>query len=305
MLVLEVEHLTKNFGKSCAVNDISFSLGEGEILGLLGPNGAGKTTTVQMLLGVLTPSKGVIRYFGKNLTSHREEILEQLNFSSTYTTLPWELTVKENLTVISHLYRIPDRKKRLEEIAQIFRLRKIWKKPIYALSAGQMTRVNLAKAFINSPKVLLLDEPTASLDPEAAAYIREFLLHQRKTFNVSLILTSHNMAEVETICDRVIFINKGGIIANDIPENLAKSIEISHVELAIGDGLKRTIAYCQENGLSYRVTGRSIIINTHERKIAELLRTIMEIGVRYDEISIQKPTLEDYFLQMAKKDELH
>lgn len=303
MPILEVEHLAKHFGKSCAVNGISFSLGEGEILGLLGPNGAGKTTTIQMLLGVLTPSEGVIRYFGKNLTSHREKILERLNFSSTYTTLPWELTVKENLTVISHLYRIPDRKKRLEEIAQLFRLRKIWKKPIHALSAGQMTRVNLAKAFINSPKILLLDEPTASLDPEGAAYIREFLLHQRKTFNVSLILTSHNMVEVEAICDRVIFINKGSIIANDIPANLTKSIEISHVELVVGDGLKRTVVYCQDNGLPYRVNGRSLTIDIHERKIAELLRNIMEMGVLYDEISIQKPTLEDYFLQIARKDE--
>jgi len=304
MPILEVENLVKQFGKFFAVDHVSLSLNEGEILGLLGPNGAGKTTTIQMLLGVLTPTQGTVRYFGKDLTSHREEILEHLNFSSTYTTLPWELTVKENLTVISYLYRIPKRRKRLEKIAELFRLKDIWKKPTYSLSAGQMTRVNLAKAFINFPKILLLDEPTASLDPEAAQYIREFLLHQRKTFNISLILASHNMAEVEAVCDRVIFINKGKIIADDIPENLAKSIEISHVELVISDGLKRTIAYCEDTGLVCRPLGRSLTIDIHERKIAEFLRTITEMGVRYDEISIEKPTLEDYFLQMARKDEL-
>lgn len=305
MPILEVTNLTKSFGKFCAVDHISFTLKEGEILGLLGPNGAGKTTTVQMLLGVLTPTSGLFTYFGKKLTTHREEILEHLNFSSSYTNLPWELTVKENLTVISYLYRIPERKKRLEKIAELFRLKDIWKKPIHSLSAGQMTRVNLAKAFINFPKVLILDEPTASLDPEAAQYIREFLLHQRKTFNISLILTSHNMAEVEAICDRVIFINKGKIIANDIPENLAKTIEISHVELMIGDGLKRTIAYCNDKGLTFHQEGRLLTIDIHEGKIAEFLRTITEMGVHYDEISIEKPTLEDYFLQVARKEQLH
>ena len=301
MPILEVNNLTKKFGKVYAVNDLSFTLQEGEILGLLGPNGAGKTTTIQMLLGVLTPTNGSISYFGKNLNEHREEILEDLNFSSTYTTLPWELTVKENLTVLSYLYRIANRKKRLEEIAQTFRLRSLWKKPVYALSAGQMTRVNLAKAFINFPKIILLDEPTASLDPEAAQYIREFLLNQRKTFNVSLIVTSHNMAEVEEVCDRVIFIDKGNIVANDIPRNLARSVKTSHVELLIEKGLAKAIDYCKDEALPHRVKGKSLLIDINEQKIAELLRSLMEKEITYEEISIEKPTLEDYFLQTAKK----
>ena len=297
MDVLQVKNLTKKFGNFIAVNNISFSLREGEILGFLGPNGAGKTTTIQMLLGVLTPTSGKVVYFGKNLKDHREEILEQVNFSSAYTNLPWDLTVKENLTFISYLYDIKDRGQRVEKIIETFRLKELANKQMHALSAGQITRVNLAKALINYPRVLLLDEPTASLDPDVANYIREFLLEEKKKFQVSIILTSHNMSEVEELCDRVIFINKGKIIADDTPDSLAKTIEISHVELFIKDGLKRTIEYCEKNKIAYRLSGRDIIVDLKEKEIPDFLRKIMDKGVFYDEISIQKPTLEDYFLQ--------
>lgn len=305
MDILQAINLTKKFGSPAggltAVDNISFSLKEGEILGLLGPNGAGKTTTIQMLLGVLTPTFGDVFYFGKKLTEHREEILEQVNFSSAYTELPHRLTVKENFTFISYLYNIKNRKERLEKIIEIFKLHDLWNKVTVDLSAGQLTRINLAKAFINFPKILLLDEPTASLDPDAAKYIREFLLSERKKFQVSIILTSHNMAEVEEVCDRVIFIDHGKIIADNTPDNLAKSIEISHIELFVKDGLKRTIEYCGKRGLQYRVAGRYIIIDVKEKLIPEFLRDLMNKGVFYDEISIEKPSLEDYFLQVIAK----
>lgn len=300
MNVLQVKNLTKKFGKFTAVNNISFNLKEGEILGLLGPNGAGKTTTIQMLLAVLTPTSGEIIYFGKNLKNYREKILEQVNFSSTYVQLPWRLTVKENLHFFSYFYQINNRKDRINKIINTFRLEKLANKSIHQLSAGQITRVNLAKAFINFPKVLLLDEPTASLDPEVASYIREFLLNERKKFNVSIIITSHNMAEVEEVCDRVIFINYGKIVADDTPGHLAKTIEICHLELMVKDGLKRTIEICQKNNIKYNLRGRYIIIDIKERNIPEFLRDLMNKGVYYDEISIEKPTLEDYFLAKTK-----
>ena len=304
-MVLQVDNLTKKFltkGREfLAVNNISFGLKEGDILGLLGPNGAGKTTTIQMLLGVLTPTAGEISYFGRSFFNNREEILEQVNFSSTYTNLPWDLTIRENLNFISYLYSIPDRKKRIERIIKIFKLEKLAKKTVNELSSGQVTRLNLAKAFINYPKVLLLDEPTASLDPDVANYIREFLLEQRKQFKVSIIFTSHNMAEVEEVCDRVIFIQNGKIIADDTPENLAKTVEVSHIELFVKDGLKRTVDYCQEKGLRYEIEGRYIVVDVKEKAIAEFLRGLMDKGVYYDEISIEKPTLEDYFLEITKK----
>jgi len=270
-------------------------------LGFLGPNGAGKTTTIQMLLGVLTPTSGEIFYFGKEFQSSREKILENVNFSSTYTNLPWELTVKENLTYLSYLYQIKNRRQRIEKIVKIFRLEKLLNQQLQELSSGQLTRVNLAKALINFPKILLLDEPTASLDPEAASYIRHFLLKQRQQFKVSIIFTSHNMAEVEEVCDRVIFINHGKIIDDDTPQNLARKIETCHVELNVADGLKRTIEFCREQKINYKLEGRYIIVDLKEKEIPQFLQTLMEKGVSYDQIAIDKPTLEDYFLLTAKK----
>jgi len=297
MSVLRVNNLSKKFGPFTAVNNISFDLKEGEILGMLGPNGAGKTTTIQMIIGVLTPTHGEVSYFGKNLEDNREEILEKINFSSTYTQLPWLLTVEENLKFISYLYDIKDRNQRIKKLVKIFKLEKLLKEQIKDLSSGEVTRVNLAKAFINYPKVLLLDEPTASLDPETAEYIRKFLLKERDQFNVSIVWTSHNMAEVEEVCDRVILINNGKIIANNTPAKLAKTIEICHVELNIPDGLKRTIEICLSKKVVYKLEGRNIIIDLKEKEIPAFLRELMDKGVFYDQISIDKPTLNDYFLQ--------
>ncbi len=301
MNILQVADLTKKFNDFIAVNQVSFGLQTGEILGLLGPNGAGKTTTIQMLLGVLTPTSGSVRYFNRELKDNREQILEQVNFSSTYTKLPWRLSVRENLTFISYLYQIKDRKKRIDELINIFKIEKLIDQPMTELSAGQLTRVNLAKAFINYPKILLLDEPTASLDPDVADYIRKFLLEERRKFKVSIVITSHNMAEVEEVCDRVIFINQGRVVADDTPEGLAKTVEISHVELLVKDGLKRTIEYCQNKNINHRLSGRHIIIDIKERQIPVVLRELMNKGVYYDEISINKPSLEDYFLQMTRR----
>lgn len=301
MDILQVKNLTKKFGSFTAVDDISFSLKEGEILGLLGPNGAGKTTTIQMLLGVLTPTSGEVIYFGKNLKNHREKILEELNFSSTYTNLPWDLTVKENLTYISYLYDIEKRKQKIEKLVEIFKLKDLFNLQISQLSAGELTRVNLAKAFINYPKILLLDEPTASLDPDVASYIRSFLLEERGKFNVSIIITSHNMTEVEEVCDRVIFINEGKIIANDTPDQLTKSIEICHVELLIQEEIDKVKEYCKTRNIKYIAKGKHITADLKEREIAGFLQDLMNNKLYYTEISIEKPTLEDYFLQAAQK----
>lgn len=301
MDILTVKNLTKKFGKFTAVNNISFSLKEGEILGLLGPNGAGKTTTIQMLLGVLTPTTGEVKYFGKNLINNKEEILEKVNFSSTYTQLPWLLTVEENLKFVSYLYHIQNRDQRIKKIVETFRLKGLFKEQMKDLSSGEVTRINLAKAFINYPKILLLDEPTASLDPETADYIRNFLIKERNRFKVSIIWTSHNMAEVEEVCDRVIFINHGKIIADDTPEKLAKTIEICHVVLNVPDGIKRTIEICQNKKVNYKLEARNIVIDLKEKDIPVFLRELMDRGVVYDQISIDKPTLEDYFLQVAPK----
>ena len=184
MDALKVLDLTKKFGPKhnpfVAVNRISFSLKEGEILGFLGRNGAGKTTTIQMLLGIMTPTSGEIYYFDQDFKTNREQIMEHVNFSSTYTNLPWDLTVHENLTFISYLYQIKDRKNRIRKIVENFKIEKLVNQKLSELSTGQLTRVNLAKSFINKPRVLLLDEPTASLDPETADMVRKILLKEAK-----------------------------------------------------------------------------------------------------------------------------
>jgi ABC-2 type transport system ATP-binding protein len=210
-------------------------------------------------------------------------------------------TVWENLHFISYLYKISNRKKKVAEVIEIFRLQDLQKQRISELSAGQATRVNLAKAFINSPKVLLLDEPTASLDPDIATYIRQLILQNRRQFKTSIIFTSHNMAEVEEICDRVIFINHGQILANDTAENLARTIEWSHIELLARNNLERLMDYCKSEGLKFKAHGKSIIIDIKEKQIAEFLIALAAKKISYDEISIEKPSLEDYFIQNAPK----
>ena len=162
MAILEVRDLTKSFGKTPVIKGVSFDMAEGEILGILGPNGAGKTTTLQMILGILTPTSGTINIFGQPMPQDKTTIMEHVNFSSTYTDLPWRLSVRENLVWTSWLYNIANRKKRLEKIKTIFRLDKLWNQSTASLSAGQRTRLNLARSMVNFPRLLLLDEPTSS-----------------------------------------------------------------------------------------------------------------------------------------------
>lgn len=284
-----------------AVNNISFEIKEGEILGLLGPNGAGKSTTINMLLGLLKPTKGEIKIFGKDLFQNREEILGQMNFSSAYNELPYLLTVRENLQIFGELYGVSNLKQKVEEIIEVFGLGKIAKKTQSSLSAGQKARLNLAKAFINSPRLVLLDEPTASMDPDIADRVRKYLLESQKKFNTTILFTSHNMAEVEEICDRVIFINHGKIVAEDTPEGLAKKIKKIKVNLLIKDGQKRTIAWAKKNNWKASAEGKFVEIEVEEEEVAWLLAGLAEAGVEYSEISINKPSLEDFFLQQSRK----
>lgn len=300
MAILEVKDLTKTFQKKPVIKGISFSMAEGEILGILGPNGAGKTTTLQMLLGILTPTSGSIKIFGQDLDKHKTEILEKMNFSSTYTDLPWRITVAENLIWTSWLYNIDDRRNRLEKIKSIFRLDKLWSQPFGSLSAGQRTRVNLARSMVNFPKLLLLDEPTASLDPEVASYMREFFSDQRTKFNTSIILTSHNMAEVEELCDRVIILKDGIVVGNDTPANLAKKIEYCHLNLRVTKNSLHLDKLIHARKLSTTTSDGVYSIEIKESLLSLFLYEVTKSNIHYSEISIDKPTLEDYFLKIAR-----
>lgn len=308
--VLSVTGLTKVFppekkGRQpfVALNDVSFQLREGEILGLLGPNGAGKSTTISMLLGVLTPTSGSIEYFGKDFHQHRSEILEKVTFASTYIRMPWRLSVLENLRVYGWMYGVMGKtfEKRVQHFLEFFGVWDQRNKTMNQLSAGQITRVMLAKAFIPHPRVVLLDEPTASLDPDIAHQVRLFVLEQQKEFNTSILYTSHNMDEVTAVCDRVAFLRSGTIVAVDEPENLAKSVSVTRMNLVITDGLKRTQRFSKELGLKTSVSQREIAIEIDEHRVAEFLTKLAAEGIRYEQISIDKPTLEDYFLSMSKE----
>jgi len=300
MAILEVKDLKKTFKQTPVIKGISFDMAEGEILGILGPNGAGKTTTLQMILGILTPTSGTVTIFGQNMPQDKTSIMERVNFSSTYTDLPWRLTVRENLIWTSYLYNIPDRARRLDKIKTIFRLDKLWNQSTSSLSAGQRTRVNLARAYVNFPQLLLPDEPTASLDPEVAAYIREFFADQRTRFNTSIILTSHNMTEVENLCDRVLILKNGRIIGNDTPGRLAKKIDETHLNLRVTKRADILAQLIETSKLKSVETDGVTSITLKEKLLPLFLYEVAKNKIHYSEITIDKPTLEDYFLRIAK-----
>ena len=218
--LVEVKNIKKNYGKNEAVKGISFSIKEDEILGLLGPNGSGKTTTIGMLLGLLKPTSGEIFINGQKLEGNRIEILEQINFISPYIELPKKLTVKQNLTVYGKLYKINNINERIEFLSEKLRLKGLLNSITGELSSGQKNRVSLAKALINEPKVLLLDEPTASLDPEVGDFVRSFLEDYKKEKKISILLASHNMNEVTRLCKSILMMKNGIIIDKGNPEEL-------------------------------------------------------------------------------------
>ena len=296
---------TKGESEFCAVDGISFSVKKGEIVGLLGPNGAGKSTTIQMLIDTLKPTSGTVEYFGKDLHLNRSEVLQHVTFASTYIKMPWRLTVMENLWIYALLYGLSREQfnQRVENFLTFFGVWDQRHKTIGMLSAGQITRIMLTKAFIPYPKIVLLDEPTASLDPDMAHQVRDFVKKQQKEYGMSIIYTSHNMDEVAAVCDRVMFLNHGKIVALDTPDNLAKSVSLARVRLWVEDGLKRTERFAKEQGLTSHIEDREIVIEIDEPAIAGFLASLADAQIEYSQISIDKPTLEDYFLSMSKQEQ--
>ena len=219
---LEVIGLSKIYNNKDAVKDISFKVHKNEIIGILGPNGCGKTTTIGMILGLLKPSNGKVLINGIEIEKKRVDLLNHLNFISPYIELPKKLTVKQNLEVYGRLYDVKNLKKKIEMLSEKLRLSEIINKLTGELSSGQKNRVSLAKSIINNPAVLLLDEPTASLDPETGDFVRSFLESYQKENKASILLASHNMSEVERLCSSVLMMNKGSIVDSGKPEQLIK-----------------------------------------------------------------------------------
>lgn len=236
---ISVRNLSKRYGQVTAVNDLSFEVAAGTTTALLGGNGAGKTTTISILLGVLLPSDGAVSVLGEDMLRHRYRVLPRMNFSSPYVDLPRRLTVKENLRIYGRLYALRDMTGRIEELGEALELMPLMDRPFGNLSSGQKTRVALAKALLNDPDVLLLDEPTASLDPDSADWIRTFLKAYQTRTRATYLMASHNMAEVERLCDDVIMLRTGKVVGRGTPQTLIdrygrKTLEEVFLDIARG-----------------------------------------------------------------------
>lgn len=313
MKVLEVNKLKKVFNKSdfiffnksnfTVVNEISFYLNKGEFLGFIGPNGAGKTTTIQMLLGTLTPTSGSIKYFDKDFEKNRINILKKIGYANGYDRLPAKLTVMEALLFVGKIYGISNSEcfYKIENFLKNFDIYNLKDKQIGSLSAGQSTMVMLIKAFLNDPKIVLLDEPTASLDPDIASEVRSYIKKKKNDEDVSLLITSHNMNEVKELCDRVLIIKDGIIFDNNTPKELEKVVSKNKLLIYVTNNIEELKNYLKELNLFYNFKDFNFIIEMEEDFISEFLFNLNKKNIFFKDISIIKPTLEDYFINKLKK----
>ena len=300
--VLDVSRLSKKYGDFPAVKEISFSIAPGEIVGLLGPNGAGKTTTIQMLLGLTEPSGGTIRYFDLDFRMHREEILSRINFVSAYSNMQTRTTVWENLHVFSMLYNVRDWKKKVIELADRLDISKKFSDLYWRLSSGERARVNLVKAFLNDPELILMDEPTASLDPEIVSVVLNLVREVRKEKNTAILYTSHNMGEVSKLCDRVIFLHHGTILASDTPLGLSRQVADATVRLTLEEDDPKIQSFFSNKKYVYKLDRDHVVsISIDEKHIPLLLTNLGKAGMHITDIEIDKPNLEDVFLAVARE----
>ena len=235
--LINVINLVKNFDEQSVIKNISFNVKKNSIVGILGKNGAGKTTLLGMLLGLITPTKGDIFILGKNLKLNKKEILSEINFQSPYVDLPKKMTVEQNLSFYSRLYGVKNFNIVIENLVDDLKIRDLIKKNYGSLSAGQKTKINLCKALLNKPKLLLLDEPTASLDPETSIFIRNYLLEYQKKNNSSILITSHNLNEVQAMCSNIILLKSGEIVSEGNIKQILKNYNYKTlIELFLSEG---------------------------------------------------------------------
>lgn len=293
--------MIKKYGTFCAVDDISFSIKPGEIVGLLGPNGAGKTTTIQMLLALTHPTHGSISYFGQNLRAHREEILQRISYVSAYSEMQTRVTVWENLQVFALLYGVQNWEKKTKDFMEILGITNKASSLFWHLSSGEKARVNMAKALLNDPELILMDEPTASLDPEIVHTILDLVLEMRRKKNVAILYTSHNMGEVSRVCDRVIFLYHGKVIANDTPLGLSKRVADATLRLTFENKDIDVREFFKKAKKEYvSVNPHVISVTLDEQEIPNVLYGLGDAGVIVTDIEIEKPDLEDVFMAVAK-----
>lgn len=301
-LVLEVSNLTKRYGEYLAVDHISFAIREGEILGLLGPNGAGKSTTIQMLLGLTDADGGTITYFGEDFHQHKSAVLKRINFASAYAELQARLTVRQNLRIFGMLYEVEDLEQRIDELLALFEIEDRAKELFWHLSAGQKTRVILAKSLLNRPKMLLMDEPTASLDPDIVNKIIQLIKKLQEQEKVSILFTSHNMQEVARLCDRVSFLSRGKIVMTDTPLELTKKIGKTKLLLSFEAEQKTVADFLQKTGHPATFIRKDLVeVSLLEEEIPSVLFELKKLGVWITSLTTEQPSLEDVFLHISEE----
>jgi ABC-2 type transport system ATP-binding protein len=302
--VLEVTELLKDYDDYRAVDGVSFAIKRGQVMGLLGPNGAGKSTTIQILLGITTRTSGSISYFGQDFDKHRQASLQRINFASAYNTLQGRLTVKENLLVFAGLYGVHSPQAKIAELLDYFEAGRLAKHRYWDLSAGERTRINLTKALLNDPELILMDEPTASLDPDIADKTLSLIESLRRDRAISILFTSHNMTEVERVCDEVIFLDKGKVVSKGTPHTFTSRGKASILVEYKGEPAKAAKAL-REAEFTYQHAGagkHAVRVQAPSDSVVRLLDVLGKAGIQVQDIDIQKTTLEDVFLEIARRD---
>lgn len=300
-ILLEVTNLVKDYKGFTAVDGISFQIPKGKVIGFLGPNGAGKTTTIQMLCGITLPTSGKIQYFGKEFFAHRQYCLQKINTTSAFMYLVGRITVWENLYVYAMLYSVKNPKQKIAELVEYFELQPLLKQQYWDLSAGQKTRVNIVKSLINDPELLLMDEPTASLDPDIADKTLSLIEDLRDKKHMAILYTSHDMEEVTRLCDEVIFIDHGKIVAQDSPLGLTKRISKAKLFLTFDSKKELVETYLKKNNYTHTFSRNNRVeIETEEKLVPKIIFGLSNEDVWITDIEVKKPTLEDFFLHMAR-----
>ncbi len=304
MDVIEVKNLCKSYGQLKAVDHISFSVKKGEFFGLLGPNGAGKSTTINMLTGLLEKDSGHISLLGKDPVTDWEYVKNRMNVATAYYPLTEVLTIRQNLRVYGRMYDIPKREQKIDEMLKQFELNDLQHHRVITLSSGERTRVALCKGLLNDPELLFLDECTVGLDPDIAEKTRRILKEYQRERHATFLFTSHYMHEVEELCGRIAFMNKGKILKIDTAHNLKKLITKMTVSLGIKEGkgalLKEflvaegvEVIFAENNALIFEVPSRG-------EKVYKIMNKIFKKGFKLSDLHIQRPTLDDLFIAVAR-----
>ena len=302
MDAIVVKNLSKQFGKVKAVNNISFSIPEGEFFGLLGINGAGKSTTINILSGLTLADSGSIEILGKDFLQHEEELKKQYNVATAYFNLNEILTIRENLVVYAMLYEVKNARQRIAELAEQFMITEHLNTKISSLSSGEKTRVVLVKALLNNPKLLFLDECTVGLDPDMAEITRDCLKSYNQKTGCTILFTSHYMQEVERLCDRIAFMDQGKIVKIGKPAELLQELKVQRVTLHFSRNIDKAKALLGKQNIKYeqRESALSFQIKNEKKVLYPLLEQFVIAGIVFDDIHLDKPTLEEYFIARSR-----